>query len=77
MIGRHVILRLTPTTAALVGESAAEWQLLEKQVRVGRWTTGALADAGRLRQLAGDLGVPLREEGCGRGHGPTDDPSHV
>jgi hypothetical protein len=38
-----VILRLTPKTAALVGETPAEWQLLEKQVRASRWTTGARA----------------------------------
>ena len=30
-----MILRLTPTTAELVGESAAEWEALEKQVRSG------------------------------------------
>jgi hypothetical protein len=47
-----MILHLTPTTAALVGETPAEWQLLEKQVRAGRWTTGARSDEGRLRQLA-------------------------
>jgi steroid delta-isomerase-like uncharacterized protein len=35
-----MILRLTPKTAALVGETPAEWQLLEKQVRAGRWTCG-------------------------------------
>jgi hypothetical protein len=58
-----MILRLTPKTAALVGETPAEWQLLEEQVRAGRWTTGARSDEGRLRQLAAELGVPLREEG--------------
>ena len=57
-----MILRLTATTVTLVGETAAEWQLLEKQVVAGRWTTGALADADRLRQLARELGVALREE---------------
>jgi hypothetical protein len=30
-----MILRLTPKTAALVGETPAEWQLLEKPVRAG------------------------------------------
>ena len=39
-----MILRLTRTTAAPVGETPAEWQLLEKQVRAGRWTSGARAD---------------------------------
>jgi hypothetical protein len=60
-----MILRLTPKTAAPVGETAEEWELLEKQVRAGRWTTGERADEGRLRQLAGDLGVPVA--GGGRG----------
>jgi hypothetical protein len=58
-----MILRLTRTTAELVGETAAEWQLLEKQVRLGRWTSGPRAAEGRLRQLAAELGVPLRAEG--------------
>ena len=62
-----MILRLTPKTAALVGETAAEWQLLETQVRAGRWTSGPRTDAARLRALAAELGVPLREES-----GPTD-----
>jgi hypothetical protein len=35
-----MILRLTPKTAALVGETPAEGQLLEKEVRAGCWTTG-------------------------------------
>jgi hypothetical protein len=61
-----VILRLTPTTAALVGETPAEWQLLEKQVQAVRWTTGARVDEGRLRQLATELGMPLWEEGVVR-----------
>jgi hypothetical protein len=61
-----MILRLTPTTAALIGETAAEWNLLEKQVSTGRWTTGARTDEGWLRQLATELGVPLREEGVVR-----------
>jgi hypothetical protein len=47
-----MILRLTPKTAALVGETAAEWELLEKQVRAGRWTTGVRAERLRLRALA-------------------------
>ena len=58
-----MILRLTPTTVALAGETAAEWQWLETQVRAGRWTTGALADAVRLRRVALELGVPLRVDG--------------
>ena len=45
----RVILRVTLKTAELVGETAAEWQLLEKQVRAGRWTSGARADAGLAR----------------------------
>src|SRR5437870_3687262 len=46
-----MILRLTPTTASLVGETAAEWQLLEKQVRAGQWTIGSRADEAKLRQF--------------------------
>ena len=59
----RVILRLTSKTAELVGETAAEWQLLVKQVRAGRATTGAREDAGRQRELAEGLGVALRVEG--------------
>jgi hypothetical protein len=51
-----MILRLTSKTAALVGETPAEWQLLEKQVRAGRWTCGPRTEEGRLRQLAAELG---------------------
>jgi hypothetical protein len=58
-----MILRLTPTTAALIGETVPEWQLLEKQVRAGRWTTGPRADESRLSALAAELGVTVREEG--------------
>jgi hypothetical protein len=58
-----MILRLTRTAAELIGESPAEWDLLEKPVRAGRWTTGTRADEGRLRQLAAELGVALREDG--------------
>jgi hypothetical protein len=58
-----VILRLTPKTATLVGETPAEWELLEKQVRAGRWSSGPRNDEGRLRELAAELGVPLREGG--------------
>ena len=58
-----MILRLTPKTAALVGETPAEWQLLEKQVRAGRWTSGPRTEAERLRTLAAELGVAVREEG--------------
>jgi hypothetical protein len=60
-----MILRLTPTTAALVGETPAEWEKLEKQVRAGRWTSGARAEEGRLRKLAMELGVPLQVEDVG------------
>jgi hypothetical protein len=59
-----IILHVTPKTAALVGESPAEWQLLEKQVRSGRWTTGSRADEARLLALAMELKVPLWEEGA-------------
>ena len=58
-----MILKFTRSTAELMGESAAEWQALEKQVRLGRWTSGPRTDEGRLRQLAAELGVPLRVEG--------------
>jgi hypothetical protein len=58
-----VILKLTPKTATLVGETPAEWELLEKQVRAGRWTSGPRMDAARLRALAAELGVAVREEG--------------
>jgi hypothetical protein len=60
---RHMILHLTLKTAALVGETPAEWELLEKQVRAGRWTTGPPADESRLRALAAELGVTVREKG--------------
>jgi hypothetical protein len=62
-----MILRLTPKTATLVGETAAEWQLLEEQVRAGRWTSGPRTDEGRLRALAVELGVAMREAS-----GPTE-----
>ena len=58
-----MILCLTRITAALVGENPAEWHLVERQVRAGRWTTSARSEEGRLRQVAGELGVPLREDG--------------
>jgi hypothetical protein len=58
-----MILRLTPTTTTLIGETFREWELLEKQARSGRWTTGTRADEARLRALAVELRVPLREEG--------------
>jgi hypothetical protein len=61
-----MILRLTPTTAALVGETPAEWQLLEKPVRAGRWTSGPRAEEGGLRTLSAELGVAVREEGVVR-----------
>jgi hypothetical protein len=55
-----VILRLTLTTAELVGESAAEWEALEKHVRLGRWTSGSRADESRLLQIVAELRAPLR-----------------
>jgi hypothetical protein len=55
-------LQLTRTTAQLLGENAAEWRTLEEVVRLGQWTNGPRSDEGRLRQLAAELGVPLREE---------------
>jgi hypothetical protein len=58
-----MILRLTPKTAALIVETPAEWHLLEKQVRTGRWTSGPRADEARLRALAAELRVTVREEG--------------
>ena len=58
-----MILQFTPKTATLVGESLAEWQLLEQQVRAGRWTSGPRTDEGWLRALAARLGVAVREEG--------------
>ena len=58
-----MILRLTLTTAELVGESPSEWQTLEKVVRSGQWTSGPRTAEGRLRQLAAELQVPLRVEG--------------
>ena len=69
-----MILCLTRITAALVGENPAEWHLVERQVRAGRWTTSARSEEGRLRQVAGELGVPLREDGVVRmrvGGGPS------
>jgi hypothetical protein len=59
MGGRSMILRLTSSTAALVGETAAEWELLEKQGsrgaldhrRAGR--RGPAADARRGASGAG------------------------
>jgi hypothetical protein len=60
-----MILRLTLNTAALIGETPAEWQLVEKQVRAGRWTSGARAEEGRLRELAVELRVALQVEEVG------------
>jgi hypothetical protein len=57
-----MILRLTDKTAELIGETPAEWELLEKQVRTGRWTSGTRAEEGRLRTLAVELGVPMRRK---------------
>jgi hypothetical protein len=50
-----MILQFTPKTATLVGESLAEWQLLEQQVRAGRWTSG------RRRTKANDGRLPVRD----------------
>ena len=58
-----MILRFTLDLATLIGESPAEWNTLEDQARAGRWTTARVAEVKRLRELASDLGVPLREEG--------------
>jgi hypothetical protein len=58
-----VILRLTLTTAELVGENPAEWETLEKLVQIGQWTSGPRNDEWRLRGLATRLKVPLRVEG--------------
>jgi len=58
-----VILRLTLTTAELVGESAAEWHALEQMVRLGEWTSGSRKDEWRLRYLATRLKIPFRVEG--------------
>ena len=60
-----MILRLTRKTAELIGETPAEWELLEKQVRAGRWTSGPRTDAERLRALAAELGVALQVEEVG------------
>jgi hypothetical protein len=62
-----MILRLTCTTAELLGENAAEWQVLEKQVRAGQWTSGRRAEEGRLRALAAEL-LPVRFLRSGDGH---------
>jgi hypothetical protein len=58
-----VILKLTPSSAQLVGENAAEWQALEKLVQIGQWTSGPRTEEWRLRLLATRLKVPLRVEG--------------
>jgi hypothetical protein len=58
-----VILRLTSTTAELLGETAAEWRALEQIVQLGQWTSGPRAEEWRLRLLASRLKLPLRVEG--------------
>jgi hypothetical protein len=58
-----VILRFTLDTAALIGETPAEWETLERQARAGRWTMAPVGEVERLRALAWALGVPLFEEG--------------
>jgi putative FmdB family regulatory protein len=55
-----VILRLSLTTAELVGENAAEWQALEELVRLGQRTSAPRTEEWRLRGLATRLKVPLR-----------------
>lgn len=60
-----MILCLTPTTATLLGETGAEWELLEQQARARRWTTGTRADEARLRALAAELAVVLMVEEAG------------
>jgi hypothetical protein len=57
-----VILRLTLTTAELVGETAVEWEALENCVRLGQWTSGPRADESRLLQIVAELRAPLRVE---------------
>jgi hypothetical protein len=61
-----MILRVTCTTAELLGETADEWQQLEKVVCSGQWTSGPRADKGRLPELASEIGVPLPVEGYAR-----------
>jgi hypothetical protein len=53
---RHMILRLTSKTAALVGETPAEWDLLEKQVRE-RLLRGIECGIGHASSVRG--GLPL------------------
>jgi hypothetical protein len=53
-----MILHLTPKTAARA-RPRPSWEILETQVRAGRWTTGARTDEGRVRALAAALGVAL------------------
>lgn len=62
-----MILRLTRTTAELVGENAGEWQTLEKLARLGQWTTGPRTDEVRLRQLASELGSSVCRSGSRAG----------
>ena len=59
-----MILRLTPRTAELIGETPDEWQLLEKQVQAGLRATGPREEEARLRQFAAEFGVPVREKGA-------------
>jgi hypothetical protein len=58
-----VVLRLTPTTAELLGESANEWEALEQLVRLGQRTSAPRTEEWRLRGLASRLKVSLRVEG--------------
>jgi hypothetical protein len=58
-----LILKLTLTTAELVGENADEWEALEKLVQLGQWTSAPRTEEWRLRGLATRLKVPLRVEG--------------
>ena len=57
-----MILRLTRTTAELVGESPAEWQALEEMVQLGQRASAPRTEEWRLRGLASRLKVPLRVE---------------
>jgi len=57
-----MILRLTVTTAVLFGESAEEWEALEKLVQLGQQTSAPRTEEWRLRGLAFRLKAPLRLE---------------
>jgi hypothetical protein len=63
-ITSRIVFPFTPTTATLLGETAAEWNALSQQVRAGRRTTSAWSDAARLR-VAAELGMVLHVEEIG------------